>query len=173
VKRVGLLLCRKLRGQIKLIPIILDLAECWMVSFAKRTDPDGALFDGSSPDMPYVTLKIAGQPSSPLRRLVFTTVSHDQGWSSHTAEIGTYRQVHSWFEAGNASLQPKNRRKIENNVHGSPDTRTHRNVWVPSLSSKYSDWMATFRSDDVLEVYAKAQYPGWENHVYSAEIVAY
>jgi hypothetical protein len=63
--------------------------------------------------------------------------------------------------------------KIQSNVHGSVEKRTHRNVWVSSVRSRISDWMGTFGDGDVLEVYARAQYPGWLNHAYSVEVVAY
>lgn len=70
-------------------------------------------------------------------------------------------------------MQAAGRHKIQNNVHGSMEKRTHRNVWVSDVNSRVSEWMGTFSSGDVVEVYARAQYPGWQNHVYSVEIVAY
>ncbi|KAK3330681.1 hypothetical protein B0H66DRAFT_544603 [Apodospora peruviana] len=36
----------------------------------------------------------------PCRKIVFTIVSHDQGWGGHYGERGTYRNSWTWFEAG-------------------------------------------------------------------------
>jgi hypothetical protein len=77
--KVGLCLARMLRAQVKLVPVILDLAEYWAVSTAERNTPMGVVFIQGSPDEPYISLKINGRSKEPLRRLVFTTTSHDQG----------------------------------------------------------------------------------------------
>ncbi|KAF7377540.1 ANK-REP-REGION domain-containing protein [Mycena sanguinolenta] len=175
VIEVGLCLARMLRTAPKLVPVILDLAEYWAVSSAERSTPEGAIYDQDSPDEPYLTLKISGRAVDPLRRLIFTTKSRDQGWSSHTAHIGSYRESCSWFEAGNASLLKLGRQRFQSNLHGSSKARVHRNVWVNDNTTwrAISDWMGTFRAGDILEVYAKAAYLGWENHVNFVEIVAY
>ncbi|KAJ6482417.1 hypothetical protein C8R45DRAFT_1099709 [Mycena sanguinolenta] len=175
VIKVGLCLAQMLREASKLVPVILDLAEYWAVSSAKISTPEGAIYDQDSPDEPYVTLKISGKTAHPLRRLIFITKSRDQGWSDHTTHIGTYRDSCSWFEAGNASMLKLGRQKFQYNLHGSSKARVHRNVWVNDNTTwqTISNWMGTFRAGDILEVHAKAAYPGWENHVYSVEIVAY
>ncbi|KAI0008202.1 hypothetical protein F4779DRAFT_588288 [Xylariaceae sp. FL0662B] len=36
----------------------------------------------------------------PFRKVVFDTVSRDQGWSSHHEDYGTYRRSYTWFDAG-------------------------------------------------------------------------
>ncbi|KAJ7455528.1 hypothetical protein FB451DRAFT_1278062 [Mycena latifolia] len=171
--QVGLCLARMLRAQVKLVPVILDLAEYWAVNAAERNDPQGVVFRQDSPDEPYISLKISGRTKEPLRCLVFTTTSHDQGWSDHKSDIGTYRSSCSWFEVGN---ETGGRHKFQTNLHGSGKKHVHRNVWVRDAYAyipAISDWMGTFRNGDVLKVYAKAYYPGWENHVYAAKVVAY
>ncbi|KAJ6482446.1 hypothetical protein C8R45DRAFT_1001490 [Mycena sanguinolenta] len=175
VIQVGLCLAQMLRTAPKLVPVILDLAEYWAVSSVKVTTPEGAIYNQNSLDEPYVTLKISGRTVDPLRRLVFITESRDQGWSSHPAHIGTYRESCSWFEAGNASMLKLGRKRFQYNLHGSSKARVHRNVWVNDNTTwrAISDWMGTFRAGDILEVYAKAMYPGWQNHVNFVEIVAY
>ncbi|KAJ7821943.1 hypothetical protein B0H14DRAFT_3732865, partial [Mycena olivaceomarginata] len=173
VIQVGLCLAQMLRTEFKLVPVILDLAEYWAVSSTRRSTPQGTIYTQDSPEEPYITLKITGGSKAPLRRLVFTTKSRDQGWSDHTGNIGTYRESCSWFEAGNGSLQTLSRRRIQNNLHGSSKLRDHRNVWVHDGPTAISDWMHTFRSGDVVEVYPRAMYKGWVNHVYAIEVVAY
>ncbi|KAJ6581821.1 hypothetical protein B0H19DRAFT_1018794 [Mycena capillaripes] len=172
VMQVGLCLAQMLRAEVKLVPVILDLAECWVVSSAARNDPDGVAFRERSPDEPYVSLKISGGSKAPLRRLLITTTSHDQGWSSHPSDIGTYRNSSSWFEVGNR--RTGSRQVSHNNLHGSDKKLMHQNLLAHDSSMQsISDWMETFRGGDVVEVYAKARYPGWANHVYAVEVVAY
>jgi hypothetical protein len=38
--------------------------------------------------------------AQPCRRIVFTIVSHDQGWGGERDDVGTYNGSWSWFEAG-------------------------------------------------------------------------
>ncbi|KAF8214398.1 hypothetical protein K438DRAFT_1956475 [Mycena galopus ATCC 62051] len=153
--QVGLCLARMLRGQVKLVPVILNLAEYWMVN---------------SPDDPYISLAISGGGKEPLRRLVFTTISHDRGWSSHKEHIRTYRMSCSWFEVG----KENGRHSLLSNLHGSGKKRVHRKVWSRHASlPAIADWMGMFRSGDMLDIYAMARYPGWENHVYGVKVVAY
>ncbi|KAJ7906038.1 hypothetical protein B0H13DRAFT_2194496, partial [Mycena leptocephala] len=167
--KVGLCLARMLRAQVKLVPVILDLAKYWAVSTAERNNPMGVVFKQDSPDEPYISLKINGRSKEPLNCLVFTTTSHDQGWSDHNPDIGTYRNSCSWFDVGD---ERGNRHRFQDNIHGSDKKRVHRNVWardayIPTIS----DWMRTLRSGDVLKIYPKAYYPGWENHVYAVKVV--
>jgi ankyrin repeat protein len=79
VFQVGLCLAQMLRAEFKIVPLILDLAEYWAMSSARRGTPEGIVYDQHSPDEPYIALKIGGRSKAPLRRLVFTTTSHDQG----------------------------------------------------------------------------------------------
>ncbi|KAF7377539.1 ANK-REP-REGION domain-containing protein [Mycena sanguinolenta] len=175
VIQVGLCLAQMLRTASKLVPVILDLAEYWAVSSAKRSTPNGAIYDQNSPDEPYVTLKISGRTVDPLRRLIFITESRDQGWSDHTAHIGSYRESCSWFETRNASMLKLKPLRFQYNLHGSSKARVHRNVWVNDHTTwrAISDWMGMFRAGDILEVHARAAYPGWKNIVNFVEIVAY
>ncbi|KAJ7265516.1 hypothetical protein C8J57DRAFT_389721 [Mycena rebaudengoi] len=176
VIQAGLCLAQMLHAELKLVPVILDLAEYWAVSSSRKSTPEGAIYNQDSPDEPYVTLQIGGRSKAPLRRLIFITKSRDQGWSSHPTHIGTYRESCSWFEAGNGSMLKLGRQPIQCNLHGSSTARVHRNVWASDNASWHtvmSDWMGTFRAGDIVEVYAKAMYPGWENHVDSVEVVAY
>ncbi|KAJ7711636.1 hypothetical protein B0H16DRAFT_1627780 [Mycena metata] len=174
VFEVGLCLARMLCGQVKLVPIILNLAEYWAVSSAKISVPWGAVFHAGTPLRPYLTLKITGRHKRALQQLVFTTVSRDQGWSSHSSYIGTYEASWSWFEVRNRSVQAAGHAKVlQHNMHGSSQERTHRIIWVNNVRSPISDWMETFSDGDVLEVYARAHYRGWTNNVYSVQVVAY
>jgi hypothetical protein len=73
------------------------------------------------PERPYVQLKIPEDRPIEVRRLVFTTVSHDQGFS-HLEEKygGTYGHSYTWFDA--QVIMPSGhdqvlRRKIQVNVH--------------------------------------------------------
>ncbi|KIY69978.1 hypothetical protein CYLTODRAFT_488459 [Cylindrobasidium torrendii FP15055 ss-10] len=172
VLEVGLCLSRMLHGALRLVSYILDLAEYWAVTVVRRDYPRVLVQDGS-PDRPYVSLKLnGGRRKQPLRHVMFTTESHDQGWSeSYIWDIGTYVSAYSWFEAGKNN--ESERKRVQNNLHGSPKKRFHRNIWMHGVGTENSNWLSKFRNGDTINVYPKAQFPGWLNYVYSVELVAY
>ncbi|KAK2624670.1 hypothetical protein QTJ16_005863 [Diplocarpon rosae] len=42
----------------------------------------------------------------PCRKVVFTIVSHDQGWGGGSADRGTYKGSFTWFEVGKETIHP-------------------------------------------------------------------
>jgi hypothetical protein len=73
-----------LQGRLKLSPsvtaAILDHAEYWVRSIARRDEP--LVIDQNTPERPYVQVRVPGWGGmSPVRRVVFRTRSHDQGKS--------------------------------------------------------------------------------------------
>uniref|UniRef100_A0A8H7K7H6 Heterokaryon incompatibility domain-containing protein n=1 Tax=Bionectria ochroleuca TaxID=29856 RepID=A0A8H7K7H6_BIOOC len=126
------------------------------------------------PEAAYVSLRLptpdsnnGRDPSDSLvvHRIVFTTESHDQGFSDNEGAIGTYRDSNSFFEAhvsdpSTGALRVPQRR-IQYNYHASDVFRTHKNVWD--------------RRDEALAeagpgAAAWAWYPGWTNVVRFARI---
>ncbi|KAJ7495238.1 hypothetical protein FB451DRAFT_1163975 [Mycena latifolia] len=104
---------------------------------------------------------MSGRSKEPLRCLVFTATSHDQVryWD------GVRGPVLKWGMSCH---------RLQNNIHSSDKKRVHRNVWVRNTYvSAISGWMGTFRSGNVLNVYAKAYYPSWRNQFYAVKVVAY
>jgi hypothetical protein len=112
------------------------------------TDPSWTCFSAENhvfkttsqhcPEQPYVSLQIgslASNNSSPqlsVKRIVFTTVSHDQGFSGTLHLKGTYDHSNTWFDARVLTSSGRDRvprRHIQANVHASFEFKTHVNRW--------------------------------------------
>jgi hypothetical protein len=78
---------------------------------------------------------LASNNSSPrvsVKRIVFTTVSHDQGFSGTLHLKGTYDHSNTWFDARVLTSSGRDRvprRHIQANVHASFEFKTHVNRW--------------------------------------------
>ena len=72
------------------------------------------------PERAYVELQVP-EPAVTVRRIIFRTVSHDQGFSDNQRDFGgTYEQSYSFFEAGvttPSGHERVNSRDIQYNVH--------------------------------------------------------
>ncbi|KAL1734148.1 hypothetical protein EV714DRAFT_281270 [Schizophyllum commune] len=148
----------------ELVLDILDLAELWSCSTASRAQK--VAVNSRTQNYVYVELEV---PDAPLRSLTFVTVSHDQGWSDYEDDHGTYRRSSTWFEAGVRGSDA--RRLIQQNIHASSDRRLHTNAWsFDTPDSELQEWLEGVQTGKILQLIARAQYQGWVNHVYSAEI---
>jgi len=152
---------------------ILDLAEYWVqVSVTRR---EAMSVTERSGECEYVSVVVRGRKQHPVRRIVFSTVSHDQGWSSNNDSKGTYRNSYTWFEAGvvqASSSYP--RRIITHNIHASLEHRTHVRAWENTeLFPELKKWLEQIVPGDRIVVYPRAQYAGWVNVVASVEIKLY
>ncbi|KAI1077655.1 heterokaryon incompatibility protein-domain-containing protein [Whalleya microplaca] len=121
-----------------------------------------------------------------VRRIVFTTVSHDQGFSENEdRDGGTYRGTFTWFEA--RVITPSgydrvlSRRHIQHNVLTRYDFKTHVNTWDYSEQRDVDDnpedmglslhrWMDVIRLGDTIQIIHKAHFPQWANFVQEAKI---
>ncbi|PCH35521.1 hypothetical protein WOLCODRAFT_139924 [Wolfiporia cocos MD-104 SS10] len=162
---------------------ILSIAEYWVRIVEERDDEVVACAKSATiVDILYMSLTITGyMPVKPLRKVVFITRSHDQGWSSSgVGTKGTYHGSYTWFEAGGeagplqslpaSDLTP---RIVQYNIHASWTPRTHVNTWSVHHNPDDRKWLEQFKTGDKLHLYAKAQFPGWENNVESGRIEAY
>lgn len=63
------------------------------------------------------------------------------------------------------------RRHIQANQHAVREWQTHVNTWdICSADQDTKDWLGTLRSGDTVQVFARAQYPGWCNYVRRVDI---
>ncbi|PWW72525.1 hypothetical protein C7212DRAFT_225527 [Tuber magnatum] len=173
----------------------------------------------------------------PVRKIVFKTVSRDQGWTSNEGR-GTYKGSWSWFEVHaerpksieaitsadpgplvdaelitetrasdyynpswkrvsatkkgvtdeNRSLTSNPEEKItwelQRNVHAGQDWKTHWVVWKhdgpdsgpvdeSTGAGTGADLVRCLKPGDRINLVARAQFPGWQNCVRSAEIHVY
>ncbi|PMD57636.1 HET-domain-containing protein [Hyaloscypha bicolor E] len=132
------------------------------------------------PERPYVSLQL-GSPAINIsgqelcvRRIIFTTVSHDQGFSGSPQDHGTYNQSNTWFDA--RIITPSGhdrvpRRYIQANVHASLDFKTHVNRWDSEDDDVgLRDWLATIQTGDTVQIIPMAHYIAWTNFVRGAKI---
>lgn len=87
-----------------LIPLILDYAQLWYPVAEAATSHTASISEAASHRIQASLLIPAYIPHKAIRRIRFTTVSRDQGWSSYREDQGTYRGSWTWFEAGVAGL---------------------------------------------------------------------
>ncbi|EMR81113.1 putative ankyrin repeat protein [Botrytis cinerea BcDW1] len=107
----------------------------------------------------------------PVQRIVFESLSRDQGWSSHSNE-GTYLgSSRSWIDVCTQNQDKRSQSfSIQHNVHASKEFRLHTNVWDFQEMKKSSPARAQFieniSAGDKLQVFAHAQGGvGWRNYV--------
>ncbi|SJL02874.1 uncharacterized protein ARMOST_06215 [Armillaria ostoyae] len=152
----------------------LLMAGLWTVTSAERHELVKITED--SPREPYIstTLPITGSPENPVRQIVFTTVSHDQGWSSDdTHGGGMHAGSFTWFEAGVES-SPGVFMRIQDNVRADSQYRTHVNVWDhQDAPLPIKEWMANIKVGDTISVYPRARFAAWVNYVQSVKIDVY
>lgn len=163
---------RLVRSMIPLPPelttLILDNAEYWVYLQKTRSDPgrfsnanDRYLQSGRIP---------GGEFSHPLRRLVITTDSKDQGWSSYPEKQGTRENSWTWFELTLDDGENDNeitRVEIVRNIHAGLVFVKHRAVIEDEMVLKHA------KEGDRLSVWVRAEYPGWCNNVHSVKIEAW
>jgi hypothetical protein len=92
------------------------------------------------------------------------------GWSSDNRRfVGTYEASWTWFEVGVMGKKTVENKLIQHNVHAKREPTYHEVVW-----EKDEPWLRdNVETGDVIALYPMARYPGWVNHVLSAEIEAF
>jgi len=149
----------------EIVTHILDLAEYWAYSRRIRSDL-GRFYDAN---MRYLRSGLiqGGEFTYPLRRLVITTDSKDQGWSSYAESQGTREGSWTWFELalddGNTGDEIV-RVEVVRNIHAGLTFEEHRAVIEDRQVLKQA------KKGDRLSVWVRAMYPGWCNHVRSVQI---
>lgn len=94
------------------------------------------------PQRPYLSLKVPCIPNNRVvvRRAVFTTISHDQGWASSRPELnGTYEDTWTYFEVrvvDSAGRERIPREVTTQNVRASSEPKKHVVCW-DFLDDKY------------------------------------
>lgn len=164
-----------------LIPDVLDMAEYWVVTSAARASRK-AEFTQSNAGRAYVVASLPEYlPPGSVRKVVFSTVSRDQGWSSFPAQHGTYENSNTWFEVAVYEPDPYEfakivapRMKIVTNIHAGKEWKKHDVVWThDSSDEEVRSLIANMRGGQRIAITAWAQYPLWRNNVSSASIDIY
>lgn len=164
-----------------LIPEILDLAEYWIVTSAARASRSAEVTQ-SNAGRAYVIASLPEYlPLGSVRKIAFSTVSRDQGWSSYPAQHGTYENSNTWFEVVVYEPDPYQlakivtpRMRIISNIHAGKEWIKHDVVWThDSENDEVRSLMANMKGGQRIALTAWALYPGWKNNVSSASIDIY
>ena len=193
----------------ELIPEILDYAEYWLRSVSE-TDlgvevGDSVTFrDWTAGDV-YLSSRPIGVCDAmnelrwvglhPVRKVVFTVTSRDQGWSSYPDDHGTERNSFSWFEvtvrAGigeswvtGEELEDGDSRGEEverspgkaaiTNVHAGREWRTKAVTWsVYGDNDDERKWVNDLSRGQLIDLRIWAKYPGWQNRAKYGRIEVY
>jgi hypothetical protein len=158
------------------IPTILDYAECWAPVVATTSEVSQLVSQLNSGIVHNLTTVPCHIHRRSVRGIVFTTVSHDQGWSWDKANHGTYNSSWTWFETGvicRATRLPQLQdcRRIITNVHASKVDKEHRVEYFFDDPDPY--WNFLIRQLDLgapIGINVCAMYPGWQNLVKKSTI---
>ncbi|WVR04764.1 hypothetical protein IAU60_001776 [Kwoniella sp. DSM 27419] len=107
-----------------------------------------------------------------VRKVVIETVSRDQGWiQNDPTYYGTYEGSFSWFEItllrGTDEVEGS-RCSVQNNIHAGQYYKDHTNTLYADHPT-----VKLARPGDRFVLWARAQYPGWQNHLLEASITVY
>jgi hypothetical protein len=149
----------------ELVTAILDRAGYWFYSRATRSD----LCQFYHANKRYLQSEPiqGGDFTYPLRHLVITTHSKDQGWSSYPKDHGTRGNSWTWFELtfdDGATDDAIVRVEVMRNIHAGSEFEIRRTVIEDETILKQA------KKGDRLSVWARAAFSGWCNQVLSVEI---
>lgn len=158
----------------ELIPIILDLAECWhRTCRVQATSPHHVTRNESGTIYLAADLPLNVPPSS-LRGIHFTTVSHDQGYSWDHTNHGTYAGSWTWF--GAAILDERSHDRVEGkriitNMHADASFRTHYATWdYRDEDAEIQRAFQALKAGKLIAITMCAAFPAWVNYALSATI---
>ncbi|KAK6537180.1 hypothetical protein TWF694_011377 [Orbilia ellipsospora] len=175
----------KLKLPPKATKSILDYASYWAKHRVSKTETMSV--DEKVLHTPYLSIPILG-PS--VRRILFRTKSHDQGWSSYREQQGTYEGSYSWIEI-RVHLRDSNSpsklvddtkrqdalktRRLQSNVHARWESTEHTNDWdiTNTDDTEIASFLSALRFEDRLLINPRAMFSGWECHIDEAEIIVY
>jgi len=152
----------------ELITQILDFAEYWAYSQTTCSDP-GRFHHANMRYLRSGPIQ-GGEFTYPLRRVVVTTDSKDQGWSSYPETQGTREGSWTWFELTLEDGETDDeiaRVEVVRNIHAGLEFERYQAVIEDGRILKQA------KKGDRLSVWVRASFPGWWNHVRSVQIEAW
>jgi hypothetical protein len=166
---------------------IIDDAEYWSKSTTERretvvvTDHTQRSL-GQHAGMHYLSSEPIGVEGIgrlyPVRKIVFTITSKDQGWADDPALNGTYEQSYTWFEAVirgrdvTEKASHSESRRIITNVRAGKEYKTHSVALYANAGQRDErEWVKNnLKRGHQVDITVWARFPGWENHVAAARI---
>ena len=167
---------------------ILEMAQYWIISKAIHAEMlDFTMHDG---DFIYLRSQpIVGRAVCPVRKIVSTTTSKDQGWSDSPGK-GTYAGSFTWFDIGHQRVGAQVKTlNLATNIHAGKTLKTHTMIWTENgrVNERndllvhtgrrhhfdVADWIRELRPGDRIVIVPKALYQGWTNKVARVELTVY
>jgi len=109
-----------------------------------------------------------------IKRIEFTCISHDQGWSSYPDEQNTYNGSWTWGECSvltnNQTEKTGLRHHVYTNLHAVSSWQTHVKVFDELQPGVPHPLITEFKPGDLLGFWILSRFPGWRNYVSFAEI---
>lgn len=160
---------------------ILECAGYWLRTSAQRKET--MTFNQHNCKEPYIrSVPIVGRKRAPVRKIIYTITSKDQGWSSYPADHGTIRGSYSWLEtrrfSGSDQQAETTGPKVCHNIHAGKTFENKVCVWNADgalatdedFSTQGAEWVALLKPGDSVLLMAIAHFPGWLNIVQDARI---
>lgn len=146
------------------------------------------------PERAYLSLKLPRENAYPnhrleVKRIVFSTVSHDQGWADGSSQEPTYASSNTFIDARIIDEDGSDRtthERVVTNLRAHAPLKSHTVCWdyrdhegrdaegrlwpsgmVPST------WLAAIKAGDNIELVPKAEFIAWVNTVTEARIEAW
>ncbi|KAJ5173387.1 hypothetical protein N7492_005980 [Penicillium capsulatum] len=152
---------------------ILDQAEYWLLSQTRGNNRMSYDEDDCRDRTPYLTSEAISGERCPVRKIRITVESHDQGWSDHHEDHGTFRNSWTWFELDSHRLDGEDVSeaivRLATNVHARSDSMLHERIY----RSDGDEWVQRLQPGDQLAIVPRARFPGWTNYVEEASIEIY
>lgn len=164
------LLLRQLPLPPDIIPAILDYAEFHAYVLVEANARSFVVSQKNS-GIVHTSTAIPDHVHRPsIRSVIFTTISHDQGWSWDTTNQGTYNASWTWFEVGilmrTSTPTLQDCRRIITNVHASKEEKEHRVEWFANDHDPYIQLIfRKLRAGESIGLNVCAMFPGWQNMV--------
>jgi hypothetical protein len=202
IYHIAFLMRQKLPAE--LVPAILDHAEFWVKATTAREHDlavtEGDLIqqddgDGGTREegVPYLFTDPIGMEGltglHPVRKVVFTIESRDQGYSWDQEWHGTYQHSWTWFEGVVANFEAEddaplgNGKRILCNLHAGGDFSEHVVEWdtiSEGDTPKYvfseggeAEWVRGLTRGQRVGITVWAKFGGWINYVKAARIDVY
>jgi hypothetical protein len=152
----------------ELVTPILDYAQYWVRQTSTHQSPGLEIFYNCNTRYLRTPPLAGGQFTHPLRQVVITTLSKDQGWSSDDPRYhGTREASWTWFELtleDHETGEEKYRTEIVRNIHAGTEVNQH----VKCINDSHLIGLA--EKGDTLSVWVRAMYMGWSNQVRSVTV---
>ncbi|KAI3326265.1 hypothetical protein HD806DRAFT_489812 [Xylariaceae sp. AK1471] len=168
---------------------ILDLANYWIWTTSTKIGVGRRqiLRQWHDPVLPFIISKpVRSRISYPVRKVVFTIVSHDQGYADSNAGNWTWfvaEVAHAAFfeeafrdNMNHSALSTQGPVEICRNKFATRQWSTHKIAWgVDCCDAEGAEaaWVRSLRPGNSILVKPRVMFPGWENWVHRVTIDVY